>query len=679
MESSEHLGMARARWLASVDPRLLALGVFAGALAIRVVYLLDIRDNPFFLVPVIDAEFYHQMAQAVATTGLGRAPYQMPPGWPLLLSLLYRLTGPSLVAAHVLQIVFGAASAAIVFAIGRRMGGTWVGLAAGVLVATSKALLFLEGDLLAAPLGILLDVAAILFLVRWAQDGQRWRDLGVAALALGLSGITWPLVFITVPVLAGWMAWRCRRVAAAALFVALAVVPVVPVAYRNWQASGELVLVSANGGINFWMGNNPDWRRTSNLRPGPEWRAMQELPLREAGIVDSSERDRWFLRSALGDWARRPLAAVGRTFEKTLLLVHNHEIMRDFDLYYFRDRFSWVLRFPGWNFALLLGFAVAGLAFARARVPGEGVLLLFLASNALVIVLFFVVSRYRAPLVPVLAVFAAQGLVWLVARGRAHDWKRVGRGVPVVAAVFTISSIDFLDVDHIDVAEAEYRIATTYEKSGRLQEAILRYDEVLEKNPDHPMAAARAAVCTQLLGHAQEAVDRYERILDRHPGYAEIAVNLANLGVQHGNRDMAEHYFKEALSIDPYLSQAHASYALFLLQEGDARAAVEAFGKALEYDPAWEALRVDYARALLASGDLPGARREIERAKSILPSADRVELVRGDVYAAEGRDPEARAAWESGLRLNPGNQELRARLAAGGEASGVRSPVPSNP
>lgn len=648
-----------------LDPRALALAVFAVALAVRVVYLLDIAGNPFFRVPVIDAEFYHQQALLWARGAPSpAAPYQMPPLYPMLLSLVYRVFGPSFWAAHLLNAVLGGGTCGVTFLLGRRLGGAGTGLVAAAFVTTSQALLYLDGDLLATSLAVFLSLAGALLLVRWVQDGGRMRDLAGAGLAFGLAAITVPLVAATVPAAAGFLAVRQRRWRAPAVFVLASLLPVVPVTLRNVRASGEFVVVSANGGINFYMGNNPDMRRTSTLRPGPEWRAMQNLPVREARLLESSQRDRWFLRRGLRFWAEDPLRALGQTFEKMLLLVHDHEIMRDFDFYYFRDHFSQILRLRSWGFAWLFGLAVMGLVWARRGQPAERLLGLLLAAQAAGIVLFFVTARYRAPLLPLLAVFAARGIVWLVERVRARDRRAWGLGLATGAAAFALSQVDFFGVGRVDVAEAEYRVASTFEKRGDLEEALRRYDAVLERDPNHGMAAARGALCTQLLGRLQEAVARYEDVLERHPEDAESAINLANLAWMNGNAAAAAHYFDIAFEADAVLPQAHLSYGLFLLQQGYAAEAVTSIEEAIELDPTWERIRIDYARALVAAGRLADARREIARSERILPPSDALELVRGEAFSAAGDTAEARAAWERGLRLNPDNAELRARLAA---------------
>ena len=79
------------------------------------------------------------------------------------------------------------------------------------------------------------------------------------------------------------------------------------------------------------MGNNPDARQTSAIRPGPEWRAMQELPLRLGHHTTSSARDRWFLGEGLRFWIRSPGSALRQTGEKLLLLVHAHRDIADLE------------------------------------------------------------------------------------------------------------------------------------------------------------------------------------------------------------------------------------------------------------------------------------------------------------------------------------------------------------
>ena len=45
-------------------------------------------------------------------------------------------------------------------------------------------------------------------------------------------------------------------------------VAIAPVTLRNYAIGGDAVLISSNAGINFYLGNNPEYQRTVNIRPG---------------------------------------------------------------------------------------------------------------------------------------------------------------------------------------------------------------------------------------------------------------------------------------------------------------------------------------------------------------------------------------------------------------------------
>jgi len=641
--------------------------VLAVAVLVRLLYFLEIRQTPFFLAPVIDAAFYNDLGRTLAAgEGTGRAPFMMPPLYPLVLSLLYRLGGVSLPSAHALQFVFGVLSTLMTFAIARRVAGLAVAVLAALMVGTSRALLFVEGDLLATPLAVLLDLVFLFWMLRF-RDSASWRDLVPAGIFLGLAALTRPPVLVVLPVFVGWLLWRRRRPAAAVVLVVLALLPIVPVTLHNLRANGELVLISANGGINFWIGNNRDMRQTVAMRPGPEWRRMNDLPLRQAGKVTPVERDRWFWREAMAEIRRDLPAAMQRSFEKTLLLIHDHEIMRDFDFYYFRDHFSRVLRMPSASFAFLLAFALVGAFLARPRRPSMTVLWMFAIPYALSIVAFFVTARYRAPLLPVLAIAAAVGLVWLWQQLQQRRLRAVVSAVLLVAIATVVSCVDWYGVDTVDVAESKYRIAKAQENAGDLALALQGYEEVLQLAPAHALAAARAAGCEQQLGRVQEAVVRYETILEQHPEYVEVMINLANMAWRYQDAPMARDYFELAIATDPWYAQAHGYYAMFAAGQGNPQQAIALYDKALELDPTWEQLRFEKARAFLAMRDASGALRTLrELPAAIFENSSQAYELEGDALALAGRNQQAEASWRRAVQIDPNNRSAYQKLHSAG-------------
>jgi hypothetical protein len=143
-----------------------------------------------------------------------------PPLYPLVVALVARLGG-SYVHAAILQIVFGALAAALATLLARRLlvrgpglpSPERLALIAGIVAALDPASVSADATLLADPVFNLLFVAFLLFLTRFVQE-ERWPDLALAALAMGLAMLTrataiylWlaaPLILI--PLLRRW--WR---------------------------------------------------------------------------------------------------------------------------------------------------------------------------------------------------------------------------------------------------------------------------------------------------------------------------------------------------------------------------------------------------------------------------------------------------------------------------------------
>jgi 4-amino-4-deoxy-L-arabinose transferase-like glycosyltransferase len=123
-------------------------GLFALALAVRLLYLFEASSGPAFLVPLVDAETYHRVATALASGEASTdALFWQPVFYPLFLSVLYKIVGPSVVAARIVQAVLGAVTAALTYRLGRRAMGHGVGVVAGAIVALYGPLVFFDTEL----------------------------------------------------------------------------------------------------------------------------------------------------------------------------------------------------------------------------------------------------------------------------------------------------------------------------------------------------------------------------------------------------------------------------------------------------------------------------------------------------------------------------------------------------
>ena len=151
---------------------------------------------------------------------------------------------------------------------------------------------------------------------------------------------------------------------AVATFLFGALLAIAPVTLRNYVIGGDVVPISYNGGVNFYLGNNANTSQTLALRPGWEWEEVVALPLRE-GITRPSAMSLFFYGQALEYILDAPLDYMGLLAAKTAQFWRGDEIERNQEMYYWR-KYSSVLAGTLWKwgafpFGLISPLALLGL------------------------------------------------------------------------------------------------------------------------------------------------------------------------------------------------------------------------------------------------------------------------------------------------------------------------------
>ena len=125
-----------------------------------------------------------------------------------------RLVGEGEFAARWLSVAIGMLTVAAVVPLGRLLGGPWVGLLAGLLLATSRFHVGWSQEMRMYALAGLLNVLALIALLRWWRSGRRAAWLGyVLAAAAALWTIYLSVVMLAVANLwvAGMLVWEWWR------------------------------------------------------------------------------------------------------------------------------------------------------------------------------------------------------------------------------------------------------------------------------------------------------------------------------------------------------------------------------------------------------------------------------------------------------------------------------------
>ena len=330
-------------WFRAKDPYGLAgvALVFGIALVVRLMYVWQIRSMPFFEAPIIDANMYDQRAMNLLHSVVEQKPFYHAPLYSYFLALIYGIFGHDYLFPRLVQSVIGAVNCVMVGLIGKRLFGGREGLLAGCIAALYGPFIHFEGELLRPVLIIFLGLSMILCILSWSEDRPIWA--AIAGILMGLSAITRENILIVLPVIFIylWMSSTKSRWHAPVLFIVFTIIPLIPVTVSNYKKSGDLVLVSTQGGMNFYIGNSAHSDRLTGLQPGIEWDKMAFSPREELGPEPKpSEFQLWFIKKTLKDISQSPTGWIGKLVKKLYLVFYGEELTPNSNLDLYRAT-SW--------------------------------------------------------------------------------------------------------------------------------------------------------------------------------------------------------------------------------------------------------------------------------------------------------------------------------------------------
>jgi len=731
----ERTGPARPRRAARWEWQVIGVILLVG-LGLRVAYLREVRQRPDFDSPISDAGYNDYWARGLATGDwkppgtepdplISSTPYFRPPGYVYFLALIYRVAGLGYVAPRVAQMALGLASCLLAWRLGRRVLNPVGALIAAALMATYWAFIYFEGELNEPPLLAFLTVLLIWVLARWTV-APGYMLAGAAGVLLGVVAVIRPNVLLFVPVVlvwTGWVLWRRgtlrRWVGAAVTLVVGTAVMIAPVTIRNYVVGKDFVLISSNGGVNLYIGNNeytslvtpriPDIERLAG-RTGWSLFAYPQIVQgveKELGRpLRHSEVSKYFADRAWSFIRQQPGTALKYALQRAALLWGPHEVSNEKVLYYER-LYSPVLRllprFPLVASGFVLGLVLWVWDYRRQSGPGQQdttapphvveqharleivVLMLLLVGVYFASFLpFLVAGRFRVPYLPLLALFAAYAVQRLV------DWIRSRRWTPAGIGVAAWGGLGVLAVQALVAYEPE-RVswhmdrASAYLQKGQFAEAIAEYREGIKAKPGFPLVYSDLGATLAREGRFEEAIDAFRQAIKLNPQVPEVRRKLAAMLLDLERPAEAAEEFKAALQLSP--DQADTWYKLgrALMKLRDWPGAREAFAQAAERDPKLAEARVNLGLALHEQGDDEGALQELQRALDVNPNLFEAHYNLGIIHAQRGEVDEAIAALQMALHIRQERaavdalralQDMKRRRPEAGGAGGSDRPQP---
>ena len=370
---------------------------------------------------------------------------------------------------------------------------------------------------------------------------------------------------------------------------------------------------------------------------------------------------------------------------KTSLLVNAHEISDSESIEAYRDD-SALLRVGGvfFHWGVLGPLALVGIWATYAHWRRLWILYAVAFGLALSLVLFYVMARYRAPLVPVMALFASAGLHEIYRSISERSWRRVAAGAALIAVAWLAQNrplpietaprattyynvgVALYDNGRLDeardaldravdivprFADGHFSLGNVLTASGQTSQAMVHYRRAIAIDPSHADAGLRLARLLVDGGRRDEAIQRCRALIETASHDAAMLVNVAHLLSQMGQLAEATSSLEHALAIDPERAMAHNLLANILAHEGRQREAVEHYEAALSIDPRLTDAHFKLGVLYSELGRLEVAVRHLEETTRVLPNFGEAYLMLAAVLERLGRTDEAALAYRRAREL----------------------------
>jgi hypothetical protein len=639
----------------------MALGIYVLAVAVRLVFLSEVQDNPLYQFLILNERVQHETAFEISRGTLPPNAYLRTPFFAYFLGTIYKIIGPDALRARFIQIFVVSWTPVLLFVVGCRLFDRAVGVLAGLLAAVYWTNVFFSAELLDISLACVFYLLLLCVLIA-VDDGRTCKWFFAGGL-MGLGAITRPNILAFAPVLAVMVVMASRREAVrasettdprlwlktglvrGALLTIGTVLAIAPVTIRNMVVANEKILIACFGGIFLYVANNPTSDGKNAVSP------ILDITVRHPGLdlnnpwvrSDTSAQaaylyaaqylgphtrwaqvERFHVRLTLDYIRHYPGKFLTDTFKRFCWTFNAYEFPSNKDLNWLR-RFSPLLNALSWvHFGLIGPLGVVGLVMAIRRRPRSQPYLYYIAmllSLALPGVFLVINTRYRLPVVLLLIPAAAYAIVQLVRMFvRPIHWRRLSVYMGALAALMVFSNVNVFGYRPPHHEHALFSYAGACGAMGRddlMADAIEEIEQALADTSCPHMLPPFAMTCLfsyyHERGNLARAAHYAARVLKRdEPADARMLARIATVFTQAGQGNRARRALEKLIrrtggQPDPSLAAALLAYGEAFNDRAVLTGAARQLTVLVRQNPAAKHLRESLARARRKLASLPPA------------------------------------------------------------------------
>ena len=589
---------------------IVALCLFLGVFVFRLFALTKLTGSQFLLPNAGDMQFYNDWALRILRGNwTEHTAFYGLPLYAYLLAGIYKVCGYSPFMPGLLQAGLEGGTAVLLYKLAtlvfagsgdsgkeKALGGMRRGEMIGIIAAVGWA--FFQP---AQGYSIILMPTTWLVFVFWfvvwqvvkRKQAPAWWELFLLGALMGFTamGVATILFLVPLVIVALFFRWKAlfrRRVIGVAMILAGVLLGAAPAWVHNYFVARDPVFLSAHGGVNFWIGNNPVATGYPKFPPGLH--ASQQAMLKDS--ISSAEKaaGRPLKRSEVSAYWSKKAGAWIRQHPGDWMVLLGAKI-RNFWSAFSYDDISVItalrdqsIVLPGEGFGLVAALGLPGLLIACWRFPSSRWIAAAIFLHMMSLLTVFVTERYRLAAVPGLLLFASFAIweLWQLLATARH-----GRVALFLVLLFGCTA--FVSMPQKD--------PTLW--------ALDTYNSGLQALDAHQLPLAR---------------ERLDFAYAYSPANAEINFAEGNLHLALGDIVAAKAYYFASLRLDPQHSGALNNLGVLALRENRWSLARNFLQHALTGSPNDAKIHYLLASAFLETNDLPPARAQIAAALKISPN-----------------------------------------------------------
>ena len=209
------------------------------------------------------------------------------------------------------------------------------------------------------------------------------------------------------------------------------------------------------------------------------------------------------------------------------------------------------------------------------------------------------------------------------------------------------------------IAEA-LALALDHHLAGRLAEAQVLYNRILDAEPEQPDALHFLGVLAGQVGEHAFGLQLIARAIASRPDAADMHANSGNIRRAAGDMAEAVAAYRRAIVLQPNFAEAWTDQANAHRLTGDTDRAIAALERAVAAAPGLDiarerlgALLHERGRLLVESGRWTEALRPLARAAELMPLDADVAFLHGNALFAIGLREDSLAAYRKALAITP--------------------------